>query len=244
MKALLIEDDPCTARAIELLLTTEGCDVCSTDLGQEGLDLSKLYDFDIILLDLNLPDMHGYAVLKALRIAKVHTPVLILTGVSDRDSKVCCLTFGADDYVTKPFHRDELMGRLRAVTHVPANGWVASGAVELFLAGVRRSADVSARFAVHSWEDDSGRGPNDYSPNDQKNRAYIDYYRIMGMSEDEAKAFYAMTNSAPFARPRYMTAREMMPWARYDDPVAVAVAARPGALARTEVGSAQARADF
>jgi two-component system cell cycle response regulator CtrA len=97
------------------MLTTEGCNVYSTDLGEEGLDLGKLYDYDIILLDLNLPDMHGYDVLKKLRVAKVQTPVLILSGLSDIDSKVCCLGFGADDYVTKPFHRDELVCRIRAV---------------------------------------------------------------------------------------------------------------------------------
>ncbi len=77
MRVLLIEDEPTTAKAIELMLTTEGFNVYSTDLGEEGLDLGKLYDSDIILLDLNLPDMHGYDVLKKLRVAKVQTQVLI-----------------------------------------------------------------------------------------------------------------------------------------------------------------------
>ena len=80
MRVLLIEDEPTTAKAIELMLTTEGFNVYSTDLGEEGLDLGKLYDYDIILLDLNLPDMHGYDVLKKLRLAKVGTPILILSG--------------------------------------------------------------------------------------------------------------------------------------------------------------------
>ena len=96
------------------MLTTEGFNVYSTDLGEEGLDLGKLYDYDIILLDLNLPDMHGYDVLKKLRTAKVQTPVLILSGVSEMDSKVRSFGFGADDYVTKPFHRDELVARIHA----------------------------------------------------------------------------------------------------------------------------------
>ena len=69
MRVLLIEDEPTTAKAIELMLTAEGVNVYSTDLGEEGLDLGKLYDYDIILLDLNLPDMHGYDVLKKLRVA-------------------------------------------------------------------------------------------------------------------------------------------------------------------------------
>ena len=102
MRVLLIEDEPTTAKAIELMLTTEGFNVYTTDLGEEGLDLGKLYDYDIILLDLNLPDMHGYDVLKKLRVAKVQTPVLILSGISEMDSKVRSFGFGADDYVTLP----------------------------------------------------------------------------------------------------------------------------------------------
>jgi two-component system cell cycle response regulator CtrA len=115
MRVLLIEDEPTTARAIELMLTTEGFNVYSTDLGEEGLDLGKLYDYDIILLDLNLPDMHGDDVLKKLRVSKVQTPVLVLSGISEMDSKVRSFGFGADDYVTKPFHREELVARIHAV---------------------------------------------------------------------------------------------------------------------------------
>jgi len=100
------------------------------------------------------------------------------------------------------------------VTHVPANGWVASGAVELFLAGTQRSAEPSARFAVHSWEDDTGHGPNDYSADAPKNRAYLDYYRTMGMSEGEARAFYAMTNATPFARAQWLSTADMAHWTR------------------------------
>src|SRR6201999_3838880 len=115
MRVLLIEDDSATAQSIELMLKGEGFNVYTTDLGEEGLDLGKLYDYDIILLDLNLPDMHGYDVLKKLRVAKVQTPVLILSGISEMDSKVRSFGFGADDYVTKPFHREELVARIQAV---------------------------------------------------------------------------------------------------------------------------------
>jgi two-component system, cell cycle response regulator CtrA len=115
MEVLLIEDEPTTARSIELMLGTEGCNVHITNLGEQGLDLGKLYDYDIICLDLNLPDMHGYDVLKKLRTAKVSTPVLILSGIGEMDSKVRALGFGADDYVTKPFHRDELVARIHAI---------------------------------------------------------------------------------------------------------------------------------
>ena len=115
MRVLLIEDDSATAQSIELMLQSEGFNCYTTDLGEEGVDLGKLYDYDIILLDLNLPDMHGYDVLKKLRVAKVLTPVLILSGNSEMDSKVRSFGFGADDYVTKPFHRDELVARIHAV---------------------------------------------------------------------------------------------------------------------------------
>src|SRR5256885_9219999 len=115
MRVLLIEDEPTTAKSIELLLGSEGFNVYTTDLGEEGLDLGKLYDYDIILLDLNLPDMPGSDVLKKLRTAKVSTPVLIRSGVAELDSKVGALGFGADDYVTKPFHRDELVARIHAI---------------------------------------------------------------------------------------------------------------------------------
>ena len=112
---LLIEDEQTTAKSIELMLGTEGFNVYTTDLGEEGLDLGKLYDYDIILLDLNLPDMHGYDVLKKLRTAKVTTPVLILSGVGEMDSKVRALGFGADDYVTKPFANAEVLAAVRAL---------------------------------------------------------------------------------------------------------------------------------
>jgi two-component system cell cycle response regulator CtrA len=92
MEVLLVEDEPTTARSIELMLGTEGFNVNTTDLGEEGLDLGKLYDYDIILLDLNLPDMHGYDVLKKLRTAKVSTPVLILSGIGEMDSKRVAVT--------------------------------------------------------------------------------------------------------------------------------------------------------
>ena len=115
MRVLLIEDDTAMAQGIEMMLTNEGFNVYCTDLGEEGLDLGKLYDYDIIILDLNLPDMHGYEVLKKLRLAKVDTPILILSGMSEPDSKVKGLGFGADDYLTKPFNKDELVARIHAI---------------------------------------------------------------------------------------------------------------------------------
>src|SRR5207253_221433 len=115
MRVLLIEDDSATAQSIELMLKSESFNVYTTDLGEEGVDLGKLYDYDIILLDLNLPDMSGYQVLRSLRVSKVKTPILILTGLGGIEDKVRGLGFGADDYMTKPFHKDELVARIHAI---------------------------------------------------------------------------------------------------------------------------------
>ncbi len=115
MRVLLIEDDSSMSRVIELMLSAEGLNVYSTDLGEEGVDLGKLYDYDIIILDLGLPDMSGYDVLKKLRTAKVSTPILILSGMSEPDDKVKGLGFGVDHYLTKPFNKDELVARIHAI---------------------------------------------------------------------------------------------------------------------------------
>ncbi|MFN9545306.1 MAG: response regulator transcription factor CtrA [Alphaproteobacteria bacterium] len=115
MRVLLIEDDSAMAQSIELMLKSEGFNVYTTDLGEEGVDLGKLYDYDIILLDLQLPDMSGFDVLKQLRVNKISTPILILSGSTQIENKVKGLGFGADDYMTKPFHKDELIARVHAV---------------------------------------------------------------------------------------------------------------------------------
>ncbi|GGH47999.1 response regulator [Frigidibacter albus] len=115
MRILLVEDDPTTSRSIELMLTHANLNVYCTDLGEEGIDLAKLYDYDLILLDLNLPDMNGLDVLRQLRLARVNTPILILTGADDTENKIKGFGFGADDYMTKPFHREELVARIHAI---------------------------------------------------------------------------------------------------------------------------------
>ncbi len=115
MRILLIEDDPTTSKSIELMLTHANLNVYTTDLGEEGIDLAKLYDYDLILLDLNLPDMSGHDVLRKLRLARVETPILILSGADDTENKIKGFGFGADDYLTKPFHREELVARIHAI---------------------------------------------------------------------------------------------------------------------------------
>lgn len=119
-------------------------------------------------------------------------------------------------------------------THVPSHGSVRSGAVELFLAGARRTADRGAMFAVHSWLDTYGREPDDFAPDAPANRLYLDYYREMGMSESRARAFYAMTNSVPHHSARWLRADDMLPWIRPEVvamPPAIPIAPLPRTLA-------------
>jgi two-component system cell cycle response regulator CtrA len=115
MRVLLIEDDSATTQSIKLILRSEGFNVYTADLGGEGVELGKLYPYEIILLDLNLPDMSGYGVLRTLRVAKVKTPILILSGLAGLEDKVKGLGLGADGYMTKPFDRDELISRIHSI---------------------------------------------------------------------------------------------------------------------------------
>jgi two-component system cell cycle response regulator CtrA len=115
MRILLVEDDPTTSKSIEMMLSHANLNVYTTDMGEESIDLAKLYDYDLILLDLNLPDMTGHEVLRQLRLARVDTPILILSGDDGTDSKLKGFGFGADDYLTKPFHREELVARIHAI---------------------------------------------------------------------------------------------------------------------------------
>ena len=115
MRVLIVEDDAMTSKSIELMLRSEGMVVDATSMGEDGLEIGKLYEYDIILLDLMLPDMDGYEVLRRLRASRVATPVLILSGLTEPDKKVKGLGFGADDYLTKPFDRAELVARIQAI---------------------------------------------------------------------------------------------------------------------------------
>jgi two-component system, cell cycle response regulator CtrA len=115
VRILLIEDDSATGASISTMLRREAF-VCDwTDLGQDGLEIGILYDYDIIILDLMLPDIDGYEVLCQLRAARVLTPVLIVSGLADLDYKLKGLGFGADDFMSKPFDRREFLARIRAI---------------------------------------------------------------------------------------------------------------------------------
>jgi len=115
MRVLLVEDDSATAQSIEMMLRSESYVCDTTDMGEDGLEIGKLYDYDIIVLDLMLPDIDGYEVLRRLRAARVQTPILILSGLSGLDDKIKGLGVGADDYLTKPFDKRELIARIQAI---------------------------------------------------------------------------------------------------------------------------------
>jgi two-component system, cell cycle response regulator CtrA len=139
MRVLLIEDDPTTAQAIELMLSKEGMVVDATDLGEDGYELAKIYDYDIILLDLMLPDIEGYEVLRRIRRSRLHTPVLILSGIDACENKIKGLRNGADDYLTKPFIREELVARIHAIVRR------SKGHAQSLIRTGRMVVDVAAR---------------------------------------------------------------------------------------------------
>ncbi len=136
MRVLLVEDDPNTSRSIEMMLSQAKFNVYATSLGEEGIDLAKLYDYDLIILDLGLPDMNGHDVLRQLRNARIETPILILSGADDTENKIKGFGVGADDYMTKPFHREELVARIYAIIRRSkghAQSIIRFGAVEVNL---------------------------------------------------------------------------------------------------------------
>jgi len=116
MRILLIEDDSATAQSVMLMLKAAGLDVDVASFGQQGIERGRSSDYDVILLDLMLPDMSGFQVLRALRYDNIRTPLLVLSSLDGVRDKAKALGFGADDYLTKPFHKDELIARIHAVS--------------------------------------------------------------------------------------------------------------------------------
>lgn len=115
MRVLLVEDDLTVARGLSLMLKSGGAVVDHSDTGEEALELARHYDYDVVVLDLMLPDLEGYEVVRRMRAARVDTPVLILSGLSRPQAKVKGFGAGADDFMTKPFDKAELLARMQAV---------------------------------------------------------------------------------------------------------------------------------
>ncbi len=115
MRILLVEDDTIVARGVSLALKAASMIVDTADTGEEALELARLYDYDIVVLDLMLPDMEGYEVVRRLRAGRIETPVLILSGLTRPQAKVRGFGMGADDYITKPFDQQELVARIQAI---------------------------------------------------------------------------------------------------------------------------------
>jgi two-component system cell cycle response regulator CtrA len=141
MRVLLVEDDISTAKSVSVMLNALGYVVDVANSGEDGIEIGRLYDYDVFILDLMLPDMDGYDVLQRLRRTGVTTPILILSGLLETDNKIKCFSFGADDYLTKPFDQGELAARLRAIVR-RSNGHCGS----IIQAG-RLSVDLEAKTA-------------------------------------------------------------------------------------------------
>ena len=146
MRVLLIEDDRAMARTVELMLDEAGFEHETAGTGEIALEYARTYEFDVIMLDLTLPDLHGHDVLKRLRMLRIATPVLILSGDSETGTKVTGFGAGADDYVTKPFDKSELMARIHALVRRSqghAQSLIVTGPVSIDLAA--RTVEVDGR---------------------------------------------------------------------------------------------------
>jgi two-component system cell cycle response regulator CtrA len=146
MRVLLIEDDRAMARSVELMLDEAGFEHETAGTGETALEYARTYEFDVVMLDLTLPDLHGHEVLKQLRMLRINTPVLILSGDSETGTKVTGFGAGADDYVTKPFDKSELMARIHALVRRSqghAQSVIVTGPVAIDLAA--RTVEVAGR---------------------------------------------------------------------------------------------------
>ncbi len=146
MRVLLIEDDKAMARAVEKMLDDAGFEHETAATGEVALEFARAYEFDVIMLDLTLPDFHGNEILKRLRMLRITTPVLILSGDSETGTKVTGFGAGADDYVTKPFDKAELMARVHALVRRSqghAQSLIVTGPVKIDLAA--RTVEVEGR---------------------------------------------------------------------------------------------------
>ena len=144
MHILLVEDNPATVKSVQLILGAEGHNVSHTASGEEAVELAEIYEYDAVLMDIDLEDITGVEALRDLRLKKNATPIIILSGTADVETKVSALAAGADDYMTKPFHKSELSARINAVVRRSrghTDSIIRTGAIALNLN--TRSAEVS-----------------------------------------------------------------------------------------------------
>ena len=149
MRVLQVEDDPTAAQAVEKMLKSKGYACETTAYGELAVELASQNDYDIILLDIMLPDIDGYEVLRRLQAAQVHTPVLIQSGIIGRDELEKGAGFGVDDYLVKPFTRSELAERIETALQRPSDTEPATG--------TRRPDKVDRRTAPRSNDEDIRR---------------------------------------------------------------------------------------
>lgn len=122
MDALLVEDDAAIRTLVRAALERNGGTVKPAQTASEGEELAFNNDFDVIILDLGLPDGDGFEICRGIRDQNITTPILILSAEKETDVKVKCLKVGADDYLTKPFNTEELIARLEAITRRSQDG--------------------------------------------------------------------------------------------------------------------------
>jgi two-component system cell cycle response regulator CtrA len=115
MRVLLVEDDMTAARGITMVMKSGSAVVDHADTGEEALELLRHYDYDVMILELALPDMEGFEVLRRMRAARNNTPVVALSALARPETRVKALGMGADDVLGKPFDRAELLARIQAV---------------------------------------------------------------------------------------------------------------------------------
>ena len=151
-RILLVEDDESIAMGLEMNLSAEGYEIIVARDGEEGLDLARRGGLELIILDVMLPKMNGFEVLRHVRQARVDTPVMMLSARGAEMDKVMGLELGAEDYVTKPFSVRELMLRVQAILRRTTGPRVVGDASQMFAFGTLRVDRAAHRVWVQDEE--------------------------------------------------------------------------------------------
>lgn len=140
---LLVEDDDELSTSLQLYLESEGYEVTLVENGTDAEEEAiRLPGYDLLILDVKLPDQNGFEVLREAREEGVHTPALMLTGLGDHEEKMRGFQVGADDYLTKPFETEELLARIDALLRREAQVEVEGGVFEVGGLSVDLDADT------------------------------------------------------------------------------------------------------